>query len=158
MNFTQKYTIVSLLEPQPVEYEFSSKNWPLHVTLAATFSVGTELFSFLNNVTLIARQYTPIKTHITETALFGKDNDMPVTLVENTAILQQLHEELVAAILTAKGAFNEPAYTLQGYKPHITQTDKVLPDTTITINNITVIDMFPNENPHSRKILLQIQL
>ena len=38
-NFTQKYTIICLLEEIPEGYEFSSNTGPLHVTLADTFSI-----------------------------------------------------------------------------------------------------------------------
>jgi 2'-5' RNA ligase len=158
MNFTQKYTIVSLLEPQPVEYEFASKNWPLHVTLAATFSIGTDIDSFMKVLTQLSKQYKPLETQVISTAMFGQYNDIPVALVKNTPELSNLHSTIVSEIKTAQGAFNEPRYTLDGYKPHISVTGKTIPDNSVVLNNITLIDMFPNNDPLSRKILLQIQL
>lgn len=41
--FTQKYTIIQLLEDVPEGTQFTPTNWPLHATVGDTFAIDWEV-------------------------------------------------------------------------------------------------------------------
>jgi len=154
-KLTQKYTIVHLLNDLPVGYEYSMANWPLHVTLADVFAIGGDLNDLLADLKEQLSARSTVKSEVVGEEWFGEDGSVHVKLLDKTAELQQLHETILAVLERYNVKFNSPEYTKEGFRPHSTvQEDGQLElNDIVTFDSITLIDMFPNEDPAQRRIL-----
>jgi len=158
MTYSQKYTIVQLLEPLAIGEELSRIEWPLHITMADVFAVdlNTSLIEQLANL-LATKAPLTIKTK--EASTLGPDtNPVPVMLLRNTPELQSLHEDIISLLEDAGATFNTPEYTRKGFVPHVTvkKSPRLPAGETIIIDALTVIDMFPEGDWTRRKVLTTI--
>lgn len=154
-KFTQKYTIVSLIESADEGYEFASNTWPLHTTIADTFSMGCPAEQLIEHLSRFAASKQTVSSVATETARFGARGEVTVTLIKNTPELQELHEDLVALLNSVEVVFNDPQYTGDGFTPHATVQAKgrLTKSQTVHIDNLALIDMFPGDDAYQRKVL-----
>lgn len=154
-RFSQKYAIVQLLEDLPEGYEYDWKNWPLHVTLADVFAMEWPINMLCDKLEKFASLQPTFSTTALGDAFFGTDKDIRVVLVDKTKELSDLHMRLVQLLEGGNVTFNNPQYTLGGFLPHST----VQPNTRlhksdiVPLNALTIIDMFPSEDPYRRKII-----
>lgn len=156
----QKYVLVKFLEGVADELEFSVDAWPLHVTLAANFSVdweNTDLHSKLD--ALLARK-APIKVTAGHDEYFGPAKQTRVTVLHMTPALVSLHKDIFELLKQAGAIFDEPRYLNEGYRAHATvQAHRRLnEDDEILIDELTIVDMFPHNDISQRKILRTIKL
>ena len=157
-KFSQKYTIVSLLEDLPVGYEFAMADWPQHVTLADVFAA--DMVAAKNELEKLAGAQSSLKSTIVGEDHFGDDKSVHVLLLDKTPQLVELHEKIVKSLENHDVVFNNPQFTHGGFRPHTTVRDatKLKVDNDVVLNNVAVIDMFPNENPFRRKIIMKYNL
>jgi 2'-5' RNA ligase len=159
-KFTQKYTIIQLFEDLEDGYEFSSDAWPLHSTLVDVFAIDwsvDEMVSHLNNL---------LSTHMTAPTVvigsdsFGPQKQIQVTLLDRTDALVRLHNDVVDLLSEGGLKLNDPQYAREGFLPHATvqKHAKLNIDDKVTFNALSIIDMYPNENPYGRKILKTIKI
>lgn len=154
-EFTQKYTIVHLLKDLPSGHEYSMKDWPLHVTLADVFAINGKWSDLFDDLGRSLNQETTFFSKVIVNDLFGENRSVRVKLLENTKELQNLHEKIVDVLERHGVEFNSPQYTRAGFKPHSTDQieGSVQIGDVVEFGSITLIDMFPNENPYQRRIL-----
>lgn len=160
MSYSQKYTIVQLMQPLPDGTEYSRFEWPLHVTLADVFAVDLTGRGMMQQLADYAASLQPLTTTAGDDALFGPKHQTRVTLLRNTPQLQSLHDGLID-LLTKNGAtFNTPEFTKSGFKPHATvgSTGRLHTGDTVHFNALTLIDMFPDHDPHNRRVLGTFEL
>lgn len=154
-EFTQKYTIVHLLSDLPDGFEWSMKDWPLHITLADVFAINKEWRSLFQDLESSLEDQEPIYADVNGEDLFGEDKSIKVKLLENTRELQSLHDLIISILEKYEVIFNSPQYTKAGFKPHSTHQAGAhlnIGDT-IKLDSITLIDMFPNSDPYQRRVL-----
>ncbi len=159
-KFTQKYTIITLIEPEEEGYEFDSSNWPLHVTIADTFSVECnthELIDYLNKLSNRLRQVTAVAAGDKS---FGSNGEVKVTILDMNSELIKLHSSVVNFLEEVGVVFNDPHYTKAGYRAHATIQPhmRLEKGDVVNFDHLALIDMFPDMNPHERKILKLFQL
>ncbi len=154
-KFTQKYTIIALLEEKPEGYEYPSNNWPLHVTIADTFSIEWDIAKFKDELAELAKQLKPANAVGSHTEYFGPEKQIQVTILEMSKELVDIHYAVVKLLKEAGVKFNDPQYTEAGFKAHATVQPhaQINIGNKITLNSLAIIDMFPNEDPYQRKIL-----
>lgn len=159
-KFSQKYAIVQLLENKPVGYEFSSKNWPLHVTLADTFAVDWDKDDLLNRLTELLEQRKPTTAVGSHAEFFGPKKQTEVTVLEMRKELIALHYDIFELLESAGAVFNDPQYTKAGFRAHSTVQPhtRVKKGEVIHFKALSIIDMFPNKDPYTRKIVKTIEL
>jgi len=154
-KLTQKYTIVALLEDTDEGYQYSSDNWPLHVTIADTFSIELELSKFIQKLAVLANSFKPVVGVGSHTEYFGPEKDIQVTILGRSKELIDMHYSVINLLKEAGVKLNNPQYSESGFIAHATvqQYSQVKIGEEITVNNLALIDMFPNGNPHQRKVL-----
>jgi hypothetical protein len=86
---------------------------------------------------------------------FGRAGSIPVNLIEPSEQLQTLHNELVRIVEQLPGRISTPAYTLEGYRPHVSHHgDKRLRQgETFALDRIALVDMAPDGGHATRRIL-----
>lgn len=156
MQYSQKYTLVSFLEPLVIGTEFSMSNWPLHITLADVFAIEInaaieqrleDLFINHPSLNVVAEGNTTL----------GQTN---VVLIKKSNQLDYLHHQIIDLLELNRAKFNNPEYTREGFLPHSTiQSSKRLREGDIVeISTVSLVDMFPEGNWQQRKILKNFKL
>ena len=159
-KLTQKYTIIYLFDVLPAGSEYSMKAWPLHVTLADVFAIEGNPDDLLVDLGELANSSRSFESSVTGEDWFGESSaGVHVMLIKKTDELQQLHESVLQVLEKYNVKFNNPAYIHDGFVPHSTvQNDSGLElGSSINFDSITLIDMFPNDNPYNRRVLGTVQ-
>ena len=157
----QKYCLVKLLEPLNEGDEFTAINyWPLHITLASNFVVDWENTNLFNKLSDLLADTKPVSVVAGGDEFFGGERKIQVTVMDMTSELMTLHKQIIKTLKDAGAVFDEPQFNDDGYRAHATvqkayrlsKGDKVL------IDEVTIVDMFPNQDITRRKILETIKL
>lgn len=158
-KLTQKYAIVHLIDNLPVGYEFSMSDWPLHITLADVFAIDGNSAELIIDLETELSSHPPIQSSVMGDDWFGENKSVHVKLINKTEELQQLHETILSALSNYKVNFNNPKYTRKGFKPHSTvqKSSRLNFDDTVTLDSLSLIDMFPASDPYKRRIVGTIQ-
>lgn len=151
----QKYVLIHILEPVANNTQFSMYDWPLHVTISPRFAVDIEQKGFDADLSNLITDQKPVTTIVNKDASFGKDSQVHVSLLELTPQLFELHNELLDLLESYGAVFDEPKYSRSGYLPHVTvqKSGRVFEGDTITIDSLTLVDMFPDQDIKQRKVL-----
>jgi len=159
-KFTQKYVVARFSKELPDEFEFSMKDWPLHVTLADVFAVDGEWTSLLKDLNLSLKNEKAFFSQTIAKDFFGDDGSTKVILIENTAELRNLHETIISVLEKHGAVFNSPEYVNAGFKPHVTEQaeSRLEIGDIVEFRSLTLVDMFPNKDPYQRKILGTVHL
>ena len=112
--------VVAVPEPLEKGARFPRAIWPSHVTLASNFFVDASPTDVVDAVRAVCLSAGPIAIRFEGMAWFGRDENIPVQLVDSAQIVA-LHEQL-ADVLEALPLFEaeEPPYWRAGYRPHMT--------------------------------------
>ena len=170
---------VAFVEPVAEGLEFPRDDWPLHLTLVKFDVVESDLVESPQDAGTEPEPGTPpasgdplaewIATLMTDPvtaalgcrvsvdgeAGFGRAGSIPVNLIEPNEQLQLLHNELVRIVEQLPGRISTPAYTLEGYRPHVSHHgDKRLQQgDTFALDRIALVDMAPDGGHATRRIL-----
>jgi 2'-5' RNA ligase len=130
---------------------FHMTKWPPHITLADVFAVEltTEL---LQNIQRYIDTQPLATTYIKAEGRLGTS---AVWLLENPPDLYAIHISLIEILEKHGATFNTPEFTRNGFVPHITKqagVDMKIGDK-VTINIVSLIDMFPDQNWQMRKVI-----
>lgn len=156
----QKYVIAKFLEPVADGTEFDAKSWPLHVTLAANFVVDRKGVNLFEKLAGLADDERPVITTASEDDYFGPQKQVRVTTLVMTLELQTLHNKIIALLKSVGATFDAPQYQEEGYRAHATvQADNRLhKGDPVTIDELTVVDMFPNDDIDRRRTMKTFKL
>ncbi len=160
MSYSQKYTIVQFLEPIQPRQTFSMEEWPLHITLADVFAINLDE-SLIKALAAYLSSKECISTESMEEAQLGDHNNPTiVTLIKNNSKLQSLHDELINFLQAYGAVFNSPQFTHGGFLPHATRQNHAHLETgkKINISELTLVDMFVDNNWKQRKVLESFNL
>lgn len=159
-KFVQKYTIVQILEEIDDGHEYSSSNWPLHVTIADTFAVDWEKDNLLGRLEALLAKQKIVITKATSNEFLGPDKQTKVTLLEINEELLELHNHVINLLRSAGAVFNDPQFTGAGFLPHATVQPQshLNKGDVVTFAGLSLIDMFPNSDPYRRKVIKTMKL
>ena len=159
-KFTQKYTIICLLEDVEEGYSFSSSDWPLHTTLIDTFAIDWDVETLQMKIHEVAQEQISTSTNGVKDEYFGPNKEVHVILLEKNKDLNNIHYALLQKLKEGNLILNDPQFSEEGYLPHSTvqKHKQVNVGDTININNLALIDVFPNEDPYQRKVLKTVKL
>jgi len=157
MAFSQKYTIVAPIHSLELGGEFSSSEWPLHVTIADTFAVdivGADIIQKLKDLVAHSKVFEVVGE---KDAYFGLNDEVHVILTRQDPVMVALHND-VADILDG-AVFNDPQYTRDGFVPHsaVQKLERLIIGEPVAIRQLALIDMFPGGDPYHRKVLAVIK-
>jgi hypothetical protein len=159
MVYSQKWTLVCFLEPIDKNTQFSYKEWPLHATIACAgaFYIPLNSEDFITKLKPTISNFGPIRTKAINIDQFGVHN---VTLLDKTKELAYLHLSIINLIERLGGNCSKPEYILENYRPHCTfqKSGYIEPGTDIILNSVSLVDMFPGNNPFIRKVSHNLNL
>lgn len=158
--FTQKYAIIQLFEPMPVDAQFSSDHWPLHSTIVDTFAIDWD------ETTMIKRLEAPLASHVHAYStvegdtFFGPEKQTHVMLLQRTEDLTKLHYDVIALLEKGGLKLNDPQFAHEGFLPHATvqKHARLHKGDEVSFTALTVIDMFPDSDPYQRRVIATIPL
>ena len=156
----QRYVIVTLLKKLSDGKEFAPDNYPLHVTIVPSFTLEFLSQDVIDKLMKHCSTYPPITLLAGDDEFFGPNNEVRVTPLRMTDKLRILHNDISAIVKAAGANFDEPQYMGSNYRAHATvQNDsRIFKDNAVLIDEITIIDKFPDNNPSKRKLLRTIKL
>ncbi|MFS8120553.1 MAG: 2'-5' RNA ligase family protein [Microcoleus sp.] len=159
-QFSQKYTIVQLLEDMSEGDEYAASGWPLHVTLADIFAIDWDESTLISRCFETFSKFKSVRATVGDEDWLGEDEQTHVTLLNMNAELFNLHIDIIKFLEQGNVRFNTPEFIEQGFKPHLTvrPNARLRKGRTVAFDVLTVIDMFPNNDPSRRKVLKTIKL
>jgi hypothetical protein len=92
--------------------------------------------------------------------MFGSEQNIAVMLIKETPELMNLYETIHAWLVHSSTRFDTPEYEATGYLPHSTfqNTGSLIPGEKRLVRSISIVDLFPNNDGHRRKIAKTIAL
>ena len=159
-TFTQKYTIVQLLEDMPEGAQFPSSSWPLHATIVGTFAIDWDVPTMIGKLTDLLSHHALAESVAMDDAWLGPTKQTRVTVLQRTNSLIKLHYDVIELIQQGGLVLNTPQYVREGFLPHATVQKHagLKKGDVITFNALTLIDMFPDQDPHQRRVLKTIPI
>lgn len=154
---SQKYVIAHFIEPVEPKFNFSCKEWPLHVTLLPNFVISDSLEALISNLEGFSLTIAPFGIQVGEDANFGPSGEVLVSLINPNADILLLHSKLLD--ITKSYTFDTPQYIGEGYKPHATKqvNSQLISGEKYLIDNMTLVDMFPDNDIERREIIKTFQ-
>lgn len=154
-QLTQKYCLISLLEPDEENIVFSWKDWVLHVTFAGVHFAewSDEMINEFENLINSIHSFE-VKT-LKKGELGLGEGAGEVVFVDKSKDVLNLHSLIIDFIDNRNGVFNNPEWNNDGFIPHSTiqRHAQVSESKNILIDNIALIDMFPGGDGYMRKII-----
>lgn len=157
MTYSQKYCLVHFIEPIDSGAQFHMSSWPLHITVADVFAIDRVKSNVDTALQNLCEQRESVAVTGTEESVLGTT---PVTLISTTPKLLELHSDIVTLLEKCGATFNTPAYNKEGFIPHssIQGDAKMTIGEEITINSLSLIDMFPESDWEQRRVLATFYL
>jgi len=156
-QLSQKYCLISLLEPVDERgfVKLSWKDWVLHVTFA-----GVHFAEWDNQmIDEFEKLIQSVENFEVKTLRQGKLGDgetaAEVVFLDKSKDVLNLHSLIIDFLDNHNAIFNNPEWNRDGYIPHSTiqKHAQVSENKVIPIDNIALIDMFPDGDGCMRKII-----
>lgn len=159
-GFTQKYAIIQLFEPLDVGVQFSSDNWPLHSTIVDTFAIDWDAMTMKNQLEKLLKKQQPASSTAEDDAFFGPEKQTHVILLRQTESLKKLHYDVISLLEHGGLMLNDPQFAREGFLPHATvqKHARLHKGDGVSFTALTIIDMFPGNDPYQRRVLATIPL
>lgn len=159
-QFTQKYTIIQLFKDIPEGTQFSASNWPLHVTIADTFAIDWDVPTMVEKLTQLLSSRTSATSVVENDRFFGDQRQVRVVLLKKTDDLVKLHQDVIKVLERGGWKPNDPQFAKEGFLPHSTvqKHTRLNKGDEVIFNALTIIDMFPGENPYQRRVIKTIKI
>lgn len=159
-QFTQKYTIIQLFKDIPEGTQFSASNWPLHVTIADTFAIDWDAPTMVEKLTQLLSSRTSATSVVENDRFFGDQRQVRVALLKKTDDLVKLHQDVIKVLERGGWKPNDPQFAKEGFLPHSTvqKHTRLNKGDEVIFNALTIIDMFPGENPYQRRVIKTIKI
>lgn len=150
-----RLVIVLPLAPLAVGDSFAVQDWPLHITVLPPFLTSAEPAVITAAVAAACAGQGPLRVIADHDELFGRRHDIPVTLVREHPALTHLHRVLIDAVRPFAAAPEEPAFTGDGFRAHVTVKGaaRVSAGEMLVLHQIALVDMLPRADPAGRTVL-----
>lgn len=150
-----RLVIVLPLTPLEVGASFAVHEWPLHVTALAPFLTHAEPRLVADAAAAASADLTAISATAGPDALFGRREDVLVTLLNENQQLTRLHQRLIAAVRPFAAKPDEPAFTPSGFRAHVTVKGaaRVHEGDQLNLTQIALVDMAPRAHSAGRTVL-----
>lgn len=150
-----RLVIVLPLAPMSVGDSFAVRDWPLHITVLPPFLSAAEPASIADVVATACADQGPLRVIADHDELFGRRHDIPVTLVREHPELTRLHRTLIDALRPFAATPEEPAFTGDGFRPHVTVKGRarVSAGDVLSLRQLAIVDMLPRAHPAGRTVL-----
>lgn len=159
-QFTQKYTIIQLFEDVPEGTQFSSSSWPLHATVVDTFAIDWDMPTMIKHLEELLAAHAGASSVVEDDEFFGPEKQVQVALLRKTEDLVELHHDVIALLEKGGLKLNDPQFAREGFLPHSTvqKHGRLNKGDAVNFNALTIIDMFPDNDPYQRKVIKTIKM
>ncbi len=159
-QFTQKYAIVQFFEDIEEGHVYSSNNWPLHSTVVDTFAIKWSIDEIVTKLTDALKHHAMANSEASDDRFFGENGQVQVVLLDRTESLIKLHLDVLTILEDGGLALNDPQFARDGFLPHATvqKHARLNKGDKVRFTALSIIDMFPNEDPYMRKVLKTIKI
>lgn len=155
-NNSQPLMIVHDLENYPKGKCFSE--WPLHITVVFYFNLeGNDENEIIEHISKIAQDIGPIYIKAGDTAMFGPNNDIPVTKLHDDGKLILLHNHLISELTKLGCHFTDLTY-IDDYIPHISHIETQKGPASYTINSLSIVKKLSENIKQNKKVIAKINL
>lgn len=160
MTFSQKYTLIQLLEDVPEDTQFVRTAWPLHSTVVDIFAIDWDAPTMIRRLEALLATHEPAASLAEDDTFFGPEKQTRVVLLHKTDSLCKLHHDVVSLLNEGGLRPNSPQYVGEGYVPHSTVQAhaRLNKGDHVTFDALTLIDMFPDGDPYQRRVLKTIRI
>jgi hypothetical protein len=150
-----RLVVVLPLTPLEVGSSFAVSAWPLHITVLPPFLTDAPAREIAAAILAATRVHPPLTVVAGADELFGRRHTIPVSLVDASLELTALHRTLVTAIRPFAAEPDEPAFTGDGFRAHVTHKPpaRVHPGDTLTLTQLALVDMLPRAHAAGRTVL-----
>ena len=159
-QFTQKYAIVQFFEDIEEGYVYASNDWPLHSTVVDTFAIKWSNDEMVTKLTDALKHHATANSEASDDRFFGENGQVKAVLLSRTGSLIKLHLDVLATLESGEIALNDPQFSRDGFLPHATvqKHARLNKGDKVRFTALSIIDMFPNEDPYMRKVLKTIKI
>jgi len=157
MIYSQKYALAHFLTPLADGMQFHMTEWPLHTTLVDVFMIDRATTNIDAKLAAVLSEIEPVTVGAKDDIVLGMT---PVVLLEKTLPLEQLHLAIVDLLEENGAIFNNTQFARDGFLPHSTIQDngRLSRGDVITIDSLSLVDMFPGGDWEQRKVLATFTL
>lgn len=136
----KQYVIASLLTAN-VPPLFKRTEWPLHLTLAGPFFSDHEFAHIAEKMKHACTETRAMTLTGTSRKMFGRDKNVPGTLIERTEELHAFHNRLFDALM-GMVTIKIPEHNRRDYCPHVSdrQSGHISPGQTFTLESATLLE------------------
>lgn len=136
----KQYSIVSLLTPGTTS-QFTPSEFPLHLTLAGPFYSDKSLEELVEKLRQVCSTTSALTLQGTTRRMFGRNKDIPGTILGRSPELYTLHNNLFDA-LKGMVTIKIPEHNRAAYNPHVCDrpTGKILPAQKFMLETISLIE------------------
>lgn len=155
-----RLVVVVPLAPLHEGDSFEVAAWPLHITVLPPFHTEAEPADVALVIASVVADRPAMTVRAGGDEMFGRRENVPVTLVDDHDELARLHRDLVAAMRPLATYPDEPAFTGPGFRPHITikGESRVHDGDELTLAQIALVDMAPRAAAGGRTVLAAFPL
>lgn len=155
-----RLVIVLPLAPLKTGDTFAVRDWPLHITVLAPFLTDAAPGVIAAALAAVASGHPAVTAVAGGDELFGRRENIPVTVVAPNAALTRLHDALVDAIQPFGSSPNERAFTGPEFRAHVTVKGeaRVHEGDELALTQIALVDMAPRALPGGRAVLATFPL
>ena len=157
MTYSQKYSLVHFINPVDGGFQYHMADWPLHTTLADTFAIDLSSGNIEVKLANLCSQIIPVTVAANNDSVLG---ETPVILLNTSEELLALHTAVVELLEENGAVFNNPEFTKSGFIAHSTfqKEGRLHTGDVVTIDSISLVDMFPDDDWQQRKVLATFHL
>jgi len=154
-----RLVIVLPLSPLHDGDTFAVRDWPLHITVLAPFLTDAEPSAVADALAEVASTQTALIAVAGPNEMFGRRENVPVTVVVDNPALTRLHHDLIEAIRPLGASPDEPAFTGDGFRAHVTvkRNGRVHEGDELSLTQLALVDMAPRSGP-GRSVLATFPL
>ena len=155
-----RLVIVLPLTPLQVGESFAVADWPLHITVLPPFLTHAEPADVAAAIETAAAGQTALAAVVGHDEMFGRRHDVPVSVVEDSPALTELHRALKTAMRQFAATPEEPAFTGVGFRAHVTvkRQGRVHEGDVLSLTQIALVDMAPRAAASGRTVLATLDL
>ena len=155
-----RLVIVLPLSPLKTGDTFEVRDWPLHITVLAPFLTEAAPGEIAAALAVVAAGQAALTAVAGGDEMFGRRENIPVTVVVDNPALTRLHGALVDAIRPFGASPDEPAFTGPGFRAHVTVKGaaRVHEGDELSLTQIALVDMAPRAVPGGRAVLATFPL
>ncbi len=155
-----RLVVVLPLTPLRTGDSFPVSDWPLHITVLPPFLTDATASVIAGVIAAVVSGQTALTAVAGTDALFGRREDVPVTVVVENEALTRLHRFLTAALRPFGASPDEPAFTGPGFRAHVTAKNhaRVHEGDEFSLTQIALVDMAPRSAASGRTVLATLTL